>query len=395
MNSQVICSDHRDSESYLKSIPDLSIDSIVTDPPYELGFMGKKWNSSGIAYDINIWKECLRVLKPGGYLLAFGCTRTSHRMICTIEDAGFEIRDSIQWIYGSGFPKSMNVGKIINLPEWEGWGTALKPAHEPICVARKPIEENSVAANMLKYGTGGINIDASRVQLNGESNPSGSAKRIFVKNQYSDEKIYGENKITPNAGRFPANVILDEEAGKLLDEQAPATGACAPVKVGQRGESRGVYGDYAQKGDNGRSFHDGKLAGASRFFYCAKASRAERDKGLNAFLYKEPIYGKNMSSSQKGTMSGSIYPIKNTHPTVKPVALMVYLCRLVTPFGGTILDLFAGSGTTGIGAKIGGFSFIGIDKEQENCEIAIARIAAYEPGEDINKKIFQQDLPFK
>jgi len=275
---------HEDCRVTMKRIPDNSIDSIVTDPPYELGFMGKAWDSSGIAYNVAMWSECLRILKPGAYLLAFGGTRTSHRMVCAIEDAGFEIRDSILWLYGSGFPKNMDISKQIDkeaglkrqkinfgkavkrmipgsdqnktgswikdngkeyqpgkeIPasesakQWSGWGIALKPAHEPICVARKPISEKTVAANVLKYGTGGINIDASRIKGKEPHHNYGrtSGSKSFVGQ--------GNVSITPISGRFPSNVILDEFTGEILDQQAPDAGAFAPVKKGQKGKSKGV-----------------------------------------------------------------------------------------------------------------------------------------------------------
>ena len=199
----------------MKEMPDKSVDAVVTDPPYELGFMGKKWDDTGIAYQVEMWAEVMRVLKPGGHLLSFGGTRTYHRMVCAIEDAGFEIRDQIQWLYGSGFPKSYNIGK--NCDGWDGWGSALKPANEPICVVRKPLSEKTIVENVLKWGTGGINIDGCRVELNGE---------IVPINKLEEWSGFGQLKrpdyeVTQNIqGRFPANVILDEEAGRLLDEMS-------------------------------------------------------------------------------------------------------------------------------------------------------------------------------
>ncbi len=341
----------------MKSLDDNSVDSIVTDPPYELGFMGKKWDSTGIAYSVELWKECLRVLKPGGHLLAFGGTRTYHRMACAIEDAGFEIRDQMQWIYGSGFPKSHDISKAIDkklgtyvegklLPssrttgasatgiattfrkktasnpqapeaqQWDGWGTALKPANEPIVLARKPISEKTIAENVLKWGTGGLNIDGCRIL----TDPTVDDPRLGGKGSWKTDKaaknVYeggyaGENIQSSALGRFPANVILDEEAGKLLDEQS--------------GISKG---------------------GASRFFYCAKASKKERGEG-------------------------------NNHPTVKPVSLIKYLVTLVTPPDGVCLDPFIGSGTTAIAALNTGRFFIGIEKEEKYVEIARKRIAEH------------------
>jgi DNA modification methylase len=383
-----------------------SIDSIVTDPPYEIGFMNKSWDNTGIAYNINIWKECLRILKPGGHLLAFGGTRTYHRMACAIEDAGFEIRDQIQWLYGSGFPKSLNISKAIDkhfeakrevvgeykhptakngdrtgnkspyqanechlegsykitIPatkeaeQWDGWGTALKPANEPIVVARKPLSEKTVAENVLKWGTGGINIDACRVgteertyglkggenlnnlsRLNGKDSPD--AKGCGAYGIGAKQVNIGEKTVS---GRFPANVILDEEAGKILDEQ---TGILTSGKVkpeGFKGEfTANVYGKYANNQIDPNTVY-GDSGGASRFFYCAKASKKERGEG-------------------------------NNHPTVKPVSLMQYLVKLVTPLNGTVLDPFMGSGTTGIACG-DNFSFIGFEKEKIYYNIAQERI---------------------
>ena len=351
----------------LKELDDNSVDSIVTDPPYGLSFMGKKWD-----YDVpstEIWEECIRVLKPGGHLLSFAGSRTYHRMAVRIEDAGFEIRDQIMWIYGSGFPKSLNVGKSlesklvngssrysgnkmetdndVDIPgsqwqeaadrtmadgegawsgksvkvgnpiakEWEGWGTALKPAHEPIVMARKPIR-GTVADNVLEWGTGGINIDGCRVEFVSDADRAESTG----KNQHADfgstmgtNEIYGDySMLAPQnynpPGRFPANIIFDEEAGKLLDEQS-----------------------------------GGDVGGASRFFYCPKASKSDR--------------GEN-----------------NIHPTVKPTELMGYLIRLVTPKGGIVLDPFMGSGSTGKGAVREGMDFVGIERESEYFDISEARI---------------------
>lgn len=341
----------------MKQLEDNSVDSIVTDPPYHLtsivkrfgkegsapaqfgtdgayaraskGFLGKEWDGGDISFRTEIWEECLRVLKPGGHLLSFSHSRTYHRMAVAIEDAGFEIRDQIMWVYGSGFPKSYNIGKAIDKlqgnerdvvgekvrgdiekakencvgyladpanrnntksfgygthtitkgnSQYEGWGTALKPAHEPIVMARKPFK-GSVAENVLKYGTGGINIDESRIG-----------------NEVELE------------GRWPANIIFDEEAGKILDEQSSE---------------------------------------ASRFFYCPKANKKDRNEGLQ---------------------------VNSSHPTVKPTKLMEYLIKLVTPKNGIVLDPFMGSGSTGKAAIKNNFGFIGIEREKEYFEIAKNRI---------------------
>jgi len=402
---------------YLPTMPDNSVDSIVTDPPYELGFMGKAWDKSGIAYNVDMWKECLRVLKPGGHLLAFGGTRTYHRMACAIEDAGFEIRDQIQWLYGSGFPKSLNVGKAVDklqgnerevvgkkidtstgkpmsykqakggsgkhinegwdrpwrkddkhcedmtvltkgTSEWEGWGSSLKPANEPICLARKPLSEKTIAENVLKWGTGGLNIDGCRIEtVENRGRPKGP-----------DGNCYGHyNQIVTEShpqGRFPANVIHDGSDEVVREfPYSKSTGGSGDKSMGGMGKN-GKYGKYAL---NVRASNLGGLGdegSASRFFYCAKASRSERNKGCEG----------------------------NRHPTVKPIALMRYLCRLITPPKGTICDPFMGSGSTGIGAKLEGFDFIGIELEKEYCEIAQARIDNWEEEKKPKDTAKQQRL---
>jgi len=333
----------------LKTLSDNSIDSIVTDPPYELGFMGKSWDSSGIAFNVDVWQECLRVLKPGGHLLAFSGSRTYHRMACAIEDAGFQIRDQIMWVYGSGFPKSHNVSKAIDkeagaAPEspnkdkkWEGWGTALKPAHEPIVMARKPLD-GTVANNVLTYGVGGLNIDGCRI---GE-------ERITINGQGNDKMFHGNfsGKVDnpDRVGRFPANFIHDgsDEVVELFPDKA---GAMAPVKSGQKGFGGNIYGKYQQAGDDGATFYNDGLGSAARFFYCAKASKKERNAG------------------------GA-----NNHPTVKPTELMRYLCRLITPPNGIVLDPFTGSGSTLVAAKQCGFKYVGCELDKEYIKIARARL---------------------
>jgi site-specific DNA-methyltransferase (adenine-specific) len=333
---------HGDCLEVLRTLPDNSVDSVVTDPPYGLSFMGKRWD-----YDVpsvEVWVECMRVLKPGGHLLAFAGTRTQHRMAVRIEDAGFEIRDMIAWVYGSGFPKSLDVSKAIDkaagalqhegknfradggsgtasyrptinphaytppapaTPEaqqWAGWGTALKPALEPITVARKPLV-GTVAANVLEHGTGAINVDGCRVAANdGEnrSRPPRTPNAILGGGKGTNLTASEHNSL----GRWPANLIHD--------------GSDEPCAL---------------------------LGDAARFFYQAKCSKADRGEG-------------------------------NGHPTVKPTELMRYLCRLVTPPGGTVLDPFMGSGSTGKAAVLEGFQFIGIEREADYLEIARARIKA-------------------
>jgi site-specific DNA-methyltransferase (adenine-specific) len=373
----------------LKTLDTASVDSIVTDPPYELGFMGKSWDNSGIAYSTDLWAECLRVLKPGGHLLAFSSSRTYHRIVVAIEDSGFEIRDQIMWLYGSGFPKSLDVSKAIDkaagakrevtatkpqtgakfkaiaddidnggfndpnrtefnitapaTPEaqqWQGWGTALKPAHEPIVVARKPLI-GTVANNVLTYGTGALNIDGSRVGTETIVSRGGRSGAVT-----GDERtgaalgMYGvhEPLNTEHAGRWPANVI-----------------------------------------------HDGSEEEWSRFFYCAKASKSERNAGLEGLPENLRILSNQAKAELKRgnddykedngklQMGGRI-PQQNFHPTVKPLALMRYLIKLVTPPGGIVLDPFLGSGTTAVAATLEGFDWIGCEMTEDYWPIIEARV---------------------
>lgn len=405
-----------DSIEKLKELPDNSVDSIVTDPPYGLSFMNKKWD-----YDVpsvEIWTECLRVLKPGGHLLSFSGSRTYHRMAVRIEDAGFEIRDQIMWIYGSGFPKSHNIGKAVDKlqgneredlgpnpngrpncedeqpttmggkykwsnvtkgqSEWEGWGTALKPAHEPIVMARKPFK-GSVAENVLEWGTGGINIDESRISTEdvlGKKN---------IKNPFGGDKwIGGENMKgligeTHPQGRWPANIILDEEAGQILDEQSgikDGNGVSKMVKVTKiAGADIGLKDGrktLPTPNEIDRMIYNDK-GGASRFFYCPKASKKDRDEGMDGFEEKfSPTMGDGIGGKEHNPETATLK--KNVHPTVKPTELMLYLIKLVTPKGGTVLDCFMGSGSTGKAAMRGGFDFVGIEREEEYYNISKARI---------------------
>jgi len=384
---------------WLAMMPDNSVDAVVTDPPYGLSFMGKKWD-----YDVPseaIWRECLRVLKPGGHLLAFAGTRTQHRMAVRIEDAGFEIRDMIAWVYGSGFPKSLDVSKAIDKAagvdgeygapksaahagwidrgrmrgeeghegyqrpwmanadavdknarqyiggteaarQWQGWGTALKPALEPITVARKPLI-GTVAENVLAHGTGALNIDGCRVGTDGGtakgSKPQGAGNGIY------GDGLHGACEIKQlDAGRWPANLIHDgsDDVVGLFPETGVSKGT-AQFKTHTTYQWSKSHADATTEPQHGTEIGYGDTGSAARFFYCAKASK--RDRGD-----------------------------ENKHPTVKPTDLMRYLCRLVTPPGGTVLDPFMGSGSTGKAAALEGFHFIGMERDADYFTIAQARI---------------------
>ena len=380
----------------LQTLKDNSVDSVVCDPPYHLtstkgaskGFMGKEWDGGDIAFRTDVWKECLRVLKPGGYLLAFSSSRTYHRIAVAIEDAGFDIRDQIMWIYGQGFPKSHNIGKKVE--GYEGWGTALKPAHEPIVMARKPLSEKSVAENVMKWGTGGINIDGSRIEYKDgiENEFSESYLRSGHSKSKGEDLIFNisgnkrEGVYVNKEGRFPANIMFDEEAGKLLDEQSGITEynkdrKPGNYKGGHRKEYVGTIDNDIEKKIEGQFFSD--KGGASRFFYCPKASKKEKDLGLDSMELKTGRIGATYAGNQDTSKIGGnpdkpTLPRKNNHPTIKPLALMEYLIRMTTRPGGVVLDCFMGSGSTGVAAKRNGFSFIGVEKEQEYFNIAQQRI---------------------
>ncbi len=345
-----------------------SVDAIVTDPPYGLGFMGKQWDH--LSPGIEFAHQALRVLKPGGHLLAFGGTRTYHRLACAIEDAGLEIRDTLCWLYGSGFPKSHN------LPD--GRGTALKPAHEPVVVARKPLV-GTVAGNVQAFGTGALNIDATRVEATeGDHAHPGDENRAHTTTAYGCHEAEGRQAPPHDLGRWPANVILDEESSRLLDEQTGEQRDGVAVN-----RNRGTMNSWlgTRSVPTGPDVGYGGSGGASRYFYCAKSSSGERNAGLDGFEYN------GMTSDGYGSIqtpkldraapreNWTPREVRNPHPTVKPIALMRWLVRLVTPPGGTVLDPFLGSGTTGCAAALEGFDFIGIEREAEYVELARARIA--------------------
>jgi DNA modification methylase len=400
---------HGDCVDLMRAMPENSVDSIVTDPPYELSFMGKAWDGAGIAYSLVMWGEALRVLKPGGHLLAFGGTRTYHRMACAIEDAGFEIRDSIHWVYGSGFPKSLNIGKAIDKAagaerevlrertyeltdgggywgnlntsrprsesaeitapatedarRWEGWGTGLKPAHEPVVVARKPLS-GTVAGNVLVWGTGGLNIDGCRVGTDGGGTNCGNRDadgrclgHDNAGRSTSGETVHGANGAS---GRWPANIVLDGAAAAALDQQ-------------NEGADR-----YFTQADFGPDDWP--------FVYQAKPSKRERNAGLDGLPEREwrGNYGDGIQDNRPHTPEGYKYEstTRNHHPTVKPVALMRHLVRLVSPPGGTVLDPFAGSGTTLVAAVLEGFDAIGCEMTDEYLPIIRGRVAWAEEQRD-------------
>ena len=381
-----------------------SVDTIITDPPYGLSFMGKDWDR-GVPGE-HFWREALRVAKPGCHILAFGGTRTFHRLTCAIEDAGWEIRDCVMWVYGSGFPKSLDVSKAIDKAagierprvvgttgtnntqsrgeykcgeaisgeaiKWQGWGTALKPAWEPIILARKPIE-GTVAANVQKYGTGAMNIDGSRVKWAGTKDAAAAAvsftnsmKRGTVAPPTSLPTIYNKPPYEPEkmTGRFPANLIHDgsEEVLEGFPRTASNSGTPFTRKKYDGGPTGGFTSGCSE--EQTVSFY-GDVGSASRFFYCAKASKADREEGMDG----------GVGALRDGGRANT-EPRHNGHPTVKPTALMRYLCRLITPPGGIILDPFMGSGSTGKAAMLEGFDFIGIELEPQYLEIAEARINA-------------------
>ncbi len=363
---------HNDWLSAAALFPENHFSALVADPPYGLGFMGKKWDYK--VPSVEMWAAGLRVMKPGAHGLIACGTRTQHRMVVNIEDAGFEIRDVITWHYGQGFPKSLNCEN--------GIGTALKPATEFWTLVRKPISEKTIADNIAKWGTGGINIDLSRIGLNGEDPPTGSAKRVFAKNDFNrDNTKYGNNTTTPESGRFPANVIFDDFTANILDEQ---TGVLKSGAMTKSYEYKNNGFSMGKPTGATKQIHEADSGGASRFFYCAKPSKAERNSGLEKLEAKASGV-KNVSG--RGFSSGDPYKVvlnQNTHPTVKPVSLMRYLVKMVMPQGGGIcLDPFGGSGTTGCALEAEGMSGVLIEREEEYCEIARLRIASFKPETDL------------
>jgi len=405
---EIFCGDCRD---ILPTLPRLA-DACICDPPYGLKFMGKGWDHGvpGVPY----WKAVLNACKPGAHLLAFGGTRTFHRLACSIEDAGWEIRDCIMWVYGSGFPKSLDVSKAIDKAagaerectrepgrilkrgaamdsiasterarfdtpatdlarQWQGWGTALKPAWEPIILARKPLS-GTVAANVLAHGTGGLNIDGCRVGTDAITTTNGKG---------FDGSFGGgtnDNGGTVHQGRWPANLIHDGSDEVLAGFPVTGPSKASMRGVGLTGDDAKVYG----KGDpefNTSRGHNDSGGSASRFFYCAKASKQDRDEGCESM----PAVKSGMSNGaqlhgegyDKGQDIGlnRVIQRRNHHPTVKPTALMRYLVKLVSRPGHTILDPFSGSGSTGKAAILEARQFLGIELQPEYVQIATARLS--------------------
>lgn len=417
-----------DSLEKLKELADNSVDSIVTDPPAGISFMGKKWDSdkggrdAWIAWLASIMTEANRVLKPGGHALVWAIPRTSHWTAMALEDAGFEIRNVVHHIFGSGFPKSLDVskaldkavgakreigpvdkqraGRLINqlgdyttdvgwsagnrkitidppatdaAKQWDGWGTDLKPAVEHWVLCRKPLSEKNVAKNVLKHGVGGINIDGCRVPLQ-------DGEEGYTINRFTEgAKPFGDavgcefESHTETKGRFPANLIHD--GSEEVVSQFPDTGKSAGGNSKVKGNN--VYGTYGEVAES-EPCGFGDSGSAARFFYCAKASKSEKNKGLDAFPKKQKVFN-GQSATPSEDMKDvekrfTTQPTANHHPTVKAQALMQYLVRLITPKGGIVLDPFMGSGSTGIAALNEGCGFIGIEKELEYFDIAKARI---------------------
>lgn len=424
----------------LKELPDNSVDSLVTDPPAGIGFMGKEWDhhkggrKEWCAWMESVMRECLRVMKPGAHGLVWALPRTSHWTATALEDAGFEIRDCVYHLFGSGFPKSLDVSKAIDkaagvegeiigknpayrdkaytwsggqgetpmrpefkrgpatdaAKQWAGWGTALKPAVECWWLVRKPCSEKTVAANVLKWGTGALNIDASRIAGSKPSVPQRDMRTVHGGKFGAHDGMGRSGEMSDaSQGRFPANLLLShsphctetqcdiECAIAMLDEQSGTLASGARAKGVRKG-----MGFHGATGDGGPAITQSS-GGASRFFYCAKISSSERNAGLEGMPKRNSDVGDQRPS---GTMSQRLHPDENrkeipranTHPTVKPQKLMRYLVTMVTPPGGVVLDPFMGSGSTGVAAISSEFQFIGIEKEAEYFQICEARIAVEE-----------------
>ncbi|MBN7118053.1 DNA-methyltransferase [Ectopseudomonas oleovorans] len=360
----------------LRQVSENSIDSIVTDPPYGISFMGSRWD-----YDVptvDVWAECLRVLKPGAYLLAFGGTRTYHRLAARIEDAGFTLHPMMGWMFGQGFPKASRVD-IEGMEGWRYGLQSMKPAFEPICFAQKPFSEKTGTANIARWGTGAINIDGCRIPSE-ESLQGGSGG--LLSHVRDGKPLPGQGTFTPSGlGRWPANLMHDgsPEVVALFPREA---GAAAPVHKRNGDKFRNSYGTFAGDIDEAGSTYHGDSGSAARFFYCPKATRRDRNEGCEQLASKPLNWSSGDANPGSFQSEGPNRSSPNNHPTVKPEDLMRYLCRLVTPPGGTVLDPYTGSGSTGKGALLEGFRFIGLEldrDERENplgyLEIASARLA--------------------
>lgn len=421
----------------LDKLEDESIGSVVSDPPYLINFMNKGWDKEdNIAGSPELYKKLLTKMKPGGYVALFGHSRTHHHIMNALEGAGFELRDTLTWLYGQGFPKSHNIGKAVDKvlgndrkvigtkndfamdgrkrspskhksiqetlnadheygykegwdtpvtkgnSDWEGYGTALKPAVEFIVLAQKP-RDGTFANNVLKHGVGGINIDGCRIGAEEEdfSKVKGRAIKKLTNGRSDEDSLSGAEqqaalKKLKTLGRFPANLILDEEAGKILDEQAPKTGSLykAKRKKDTSGGSGSSWTNGGNKEGEDNGFYDG-LGGASRFFYCPKVSKKERELGCEA-LEEKTRYRVNAGGLEHDKKFAPVQN-KNDHPTLKPVALMRWLVRLITPPKETCLDLFMGAGSTGGACALEGRDFVGIEMNERYFEIANARIEAW------------------
>lgn len=414
---------HADIKDWASNYDGPLFDGILCDPPYELGFMGKSWDSSGIAFDTEMWADLFKLVKPGGHLLAFSGSRTYHRMAVAIEDAGFEIRDMIEWVYGSGFPKSLNIGKVVDKIQgnerevtgdnpnfrpvsgkegylgqsnfrqtdgmsvqtkgtspYEGYGTALKPAHEPCVLARKPIE-GTVANNVLKHGTGGLNIDGTRVGMTEQDKTAYIDKQKSFKSTVGNN-VYGGNALlnsktkmqsvedtirNVNTGRFPANLIHD--GSDEVESVFPNSKSSNSVRKNKNNTGNGLTHGLMSPVD---SYGFSDSGSASRFFYTAKASKSERNAGLEGFEEKEGIRS-NAPRENEDVKT----PLRaNHHPTVKPLSLTKYLATLIKPpTGGRLLVPFSGSGSEMIGALQAGWEYVeGVELTEEYIPIAEARI---------------------
>lgn len=358
----------------LPTLPADHFDSIVTDPPYGLGFMGKEWDHA-VPW-VPFWEAMLRVAKPGAHLVAFGGTRTFHRMMVAIEDAGWEIRDTLMWVYGSGFPKSHN-------GEWGG--TALKPAWEPIVLARKPLK-GTVAKNFAEHGTGGLNIDGCRVEhqtINGGNLADNPHLRGTKLRAAPVATAFGregdETPLTSQLGRWPANVLHDGSDEVLARFPVTKSGALTAEQQA-RGGFAGAKSCYGTAATGGSGEYAASEGSAARFFYCAKASREDRNEGLEGMRVFRAGGRAEGSAGLATAYAGTRTEGQNIHPTVKPTDLMRWLCRLVTPPGGHVLDPFTGSGSTGRGATLEGFQFTGIELSEDYASIAEARIKVAQPG---------------